>query len=173
MKAIPYLSLIFLLCISLNTTGQTAPVPKTYSLTKQEDYSNYEKDVVNVIDWLEQTPWDVKCAYHQKANSFLLAWVSGSPLVTVDLSDDILMKIMDKNKELLFSYLGGYTKYTLQSRKENTYQVNKAKLAGFKAVVSKYNSEKKHTKDKNVEMLATLDSEGKLENWIAAETSKR
>ena len=175
MKAILYLSTIFLLAISFNGRAQTSPVPKSYSLTTPEDYNKYEKDVVNVINWLEQTPWDPKSIERQIADSFLLAWISGSPTVTIELGDDILMKIMEKNKEALVTYMGGYTKYTLQSRADKTsYDVNKAKLAGFKAIITKYNSEKKtRSKDKNVEMLAKLDSEGKLENWVATELSKK
>lgn len=174
MKAILYLSIIFFLAISLNCVAQTAPVPKSYSLTKPEDYNKYENDVVNVINWLEQTPWDEKKPERELADSFFLAWLSGSPTVTVELGEGILMKIMEKNKELLFSYMGGYTKYTLKARADKTtYDVNKAKLAGFKAVIAKYNSEKSRSKDKNVEMLAKLDSEGKLEDWIVTELSKK
>ncbi|MFD0750048.1 hypothetical protein ACFQZS_07840 [Mucilaginibacter calamicampi] len=174
MKVIPYLVTIFLLTISLNCAAQLSPVPKSYSLTTPEDYNKYEKDVINVINWLEQTPWNSKNGERQIANSFFLAWMSGSPTVTIELGDKILMEIMEKNKELTFSYMGGYAKYALQSRTDKTsFDINKAKLAGFKAIISKYNSEKKRSKDKNVEMLAELDSEGKLENWIATELGKK
>jgi hypothetical protein len=174
MKAIPWLSTILLLTVSLNSLAQMSPVPKSYSLTTPEDYNKYEKDVINVINWLDQTPWNSKNGERQIANSFFLAWMSGSPTVTIEVSDDILMKIMEKNKELLFTYMGGYTKYTLQTRADKTtFDINKAKLAGFKAVITKYNTEKKRSKDKNVEMLATLDKEGKLENWVVTELSKK
>ena len=174
MRVIPYLFTIFLLAISLNCVAQLSPVPKSYSLTTPEDYNKYEKDVINVINWLEQAPWNSKTGERQIANSFLLAWMSGSPTVSIEMNDDILMKIMEKNKELLFAYMGGYTKYALQTRADKTnFEINQAKLAGFKAVIAKYNSEKKHSRDKNVEMLAQLDSEGKLENWIATELVKK
>jgi hypothetical protein len=174
MRVLPYLFTMFLLAISLNCMAQLSPVPKSYSLTTAEDYNKYEKDIINVINWLEQTPWDSKSGERQIANSFFLAWMSGSPTVTVEVSDDILMKIMEKNKELLFAYMGGYTKYTLQTRADKTnFNINQAKLAGFKAVIAKYNAEKKRSRDKNVEMLAQLDNEGKLENWIATELSKK
>lgn len=174
MKAITWLSTVFLLTISLNSLGQTAPIPKTYSLTAPEDYSKYEQDVLNVINWLEQTPWNFRKEERQLANSFFLAWMSGSPTVTMELGDDILMKIMEKNKELLFAYMGGYAKYTLQSRADKTsYDVNKAKLAGFKAIITKYNTEKNRSRDKDVEMLTQLDKEGKLENWVATELGKK
>jgi len=174
MKVIPWLFTVFLFAVGLNSMAQTSPVPKTYSLTTPEDYNKYEKDVINVINWLEQTPWNAKSAERQIANSFLLAWMSGSPTVTVELSDDILMKIMEKNKESMFTYMGGYAKYALQSKADKiTLDVNKAKLAGFKAVIAKYNTDKKRSRDKNIEMLAQLDSEGKLENWIATELTKK
>jgi len=174
MRLITYLFTIFLLIAGLNSMAQLSPVPKSYSLTTPEDYNKYEKDVINVINWLEQTPWNPKNGERQIANSFFLAWMSGSPTVTVEVSDDILMKIMEKNKELLFAYMGGYTKYTLQTHADKTsFDLNKAKLAGFKAVIAKYNVEKKRSRDKNVEMLAQLDGEGKLENWIATELIKK
>ncbi len=175
MKAISYLLVAFLLTLSLNSIAQFSPVPKSYSLTTPADYAKYETDVLKVIDWLEQTPWNSKNGERQIANSFFLAWMSGSPSVTIDLADNILMQIMEKNKELLFAYMGGYAKYALQTKADKSnYDVNKAKLAGFKALVKKYTDEKKsRTKDKNVEMLAELDTEGKLENWIATESTKK
>ncbi len=174
MRVIPYLFTMFLLAISLNGMAQLSPVPKSYSLTTPEDYNKYEKDVINVINWLEQTSWNSNNGERQIANSFFLAWMSGSPIVTIEVSDDILMKIMEKNKEYLIAYMGGYTKYTLQTRADKTsFDVNKAKLAGFKAVIAKYNAEKKRSRDKNVEMLSQLNDEGKLENWVATELSKK
>jgi hypothetical protein len=174
MKAISWLTTILLLTVSLNSLAQMSPVPKSYSLTTPEDYNKYEKDVINVINWLEQTPWNSKNSERQIANSFFLAWMSGSPTVTIEVSDDILMKIMEKNKELLFTYMGGYTKYTLQMRADKTnFDISKAKLAGFKAVITKYNTEKKRSKDKNVEMLTKLDKEGTLESWVVTELSKK
>lgn len=174
MKAISLLSTILFLTLSLNCFAQTFPVPKSYSLTTPEDYNKYEKDVLNVINWLEETPWNSKSGERQIANSFFLAWMSGSPTVTIEVSDNILMQIMEKNKELLIAYMGGYTKYSLHARTDKTnFDVNKAKLAGFKAVIAKYNAEKKRSRDKNVEMLAKLDEEGTLENWIATDLSKK
>jgi len=174
MKGITWLYIILFLAISLNSSAQLSPVPKTYSLTTPEDYYKYQTDVLNVINWLEQTPWNSKNGERQIANSFFLAWMSGSPSVTIELGDDILMKMMEKNKELLFAYMGGYTKYTLKCHAEKSdYDVNKAKLAGFKAVIYKYNTEKSRSRDKNVEMIIKLDSEGKLEDWIATELPKK
>jgi len=174
MKVIYYLFTISLLAISLNGMAQLSPVPKSYSLTTPDDYNKYEPEIVKVINWLEQTPWSPKSAEREIANSFFLAWMSGSPSVSVEINDPILMKIMEKNKELLFAYMGGYAKYALQCRSDKiALDVNKAKMAGFKAVINKYNMEKKRAKDKDIEMLAQLDSEGKLENWITTELVKK
>ncbi|PJJ84579.1 hypothetical protein [Mucilaginibacter auburnensis] len=174
MRGISYLFIIFSLTISSAAFAQMSPVPNSYSLKTPDDYKKYERDVVNVIDWLERTPWGPKNTERPYADAFLMAWLSGSPTVNIELGDDILLKIMEKNKDLLVSYMGGYTKYALQNRQaDNALDTNKAKLAGFKALIAKYNTEKSRNKDKNVEMLAQLDSEGKLEEWVNTELAKK
>lgn len=173
MKGFSSLLIIFLLAVS-TAFAQMSPVPKSYSLKTPEDYKKHESDVINVIDWLERTSWGPKNTERPYADAFLMAWLSGSPTVNIELGDDILLKIMEKNKDLLVSYMGGYTRYALQNRQaDNSVDANKAKLAGFKALLAKYNIEKSRTKDKNVEMLAQLDSEGKLEEWINTELAKK
>ncbi len=167
MKGNRYLLIIFLLTIGLTASAQLSPVPKSYSLKTPEDYSKYEKEIISTIDWLETTPWGLKNTQRPYADAFLMAWLSGSPSVNIELGDEMLLKIMEKNKDLLVSYMGGYTKYALQNRKpDNSFDKNKAKLAGYKALISKYSAEKSRNKDKNVEMLSQLDSEGKLEEWV-------
>lgn len=167
MKDIRYLLIILFLTIGLTASAQLSPVPKSYSLKTPDDYSKYDKDIIKTIDWLESTSWGPKNTQRPYADAFLMAWLSGSPSVNIELGDEMLLKIMEKNKDLLVSYMGGYTKYALQNRlADNSFDKNKAKLAGYQALITKYNLEKSRTKDKNVEMLAQLDSEGKLESWV-------
>lgn len=167
MKGIRYLFVVICVAIGITASAQTSPVPKTYSLKTPADYSKHEKDVINVIEWLERTSWGSKNTERPYADAFLMAWLSGSPTVDIELGDDILLKIMEKNKDLLVSYMGGYTKYALQNRQaDNTFDITKAKLAGYKALISKYSIEKSRNKDKNVDMLAQLERDGKLEDWV-------
>ncbi len=173
MKGFPYIFIIFLFAFSTTALAQMSPVPKSYSLKKPEDYKKHETDVINVIDWLERTSWGPKNTERPYADAFLMAWLSGSPTVNIELGDDILLKIMEKNKDLLVSYMGGYTKYALQNRQaDNSFDISKAKLAGFKSLISKYQVEKSRTKDKNVEMLSKLSDDGKLEEWINTDLQK-
>ena len=162
--------LLIILCffaISLKVKAQAFPVPENYSLKLKEDYPKYEKDVINTVDWLAQTPWSEQVEKRKMADSFIFQWVSGSPTINIVYREDILTKICTKNKEFFFSYTGGYLKYALQNKNEKDYfDENKAKLAGLRAVISKYNSEPDRVKDKNVEYLIKVDEEGKLEDWV-------
>ncbi len=44
------------LLLSLNLFSQDFAIPKDVKLDKDEDYANYEEDIVDCINWLENTP---------------------------------------------------------------------------------------------------------------------
>ena len=112
------------------------------------------------------TPWSDQKENRKIADRFVLAWISGSPNINLDINADGLMKMCTKNGELLFSFMGGYVKYALQNKDAKyNFNVNEANLAGLRAIISKYSSEPDHKKDKNVENITQLDKDDKLADW--------
>jgi hypothetical protein len=169
MKKIYSLLVICLFALSSKVNAQTFPVPENYTLKVKEDYAKYEQDIVNTVDWLQQAPWGEQDDKIKQANTFLIAWITGSPNVTIEVGSP-LMKLVDKNKDLLVTFMGGYTKYCLQ-HKDDKNKAN-ANAAALRALINKYQMEKNHVKDKAVEKLIQLDKDGKLDAWAATEYIK-
>ena len=81
-----YLSAILLLLVSyFKASAQTYEVPKDYTLKAKEDYAKYEDDIIKTIDWLQQTSWNEQTDKRKEANAFLVAWLTGSPNVSIDV----------------------------------------------------------------------------------------
>lgn len=55
----------------------------------------------------------------------------------------------DKNPDLLIIFMGGFTKYALQHK--DSPNANAANVAGFRALIAKYQMEKNHKKQSAVE----------------------
>lgn len=168
MKKIHLFSILFIAVIS-KATAQSYEVPKDYVLKTKEDYSKYENDIINTVDWLQQTPWGEQYEKRKEANAFLIAWITGSPNVSISVAAP-LMKLVDKNKDLLIAFMAGYTKYALQHK--DAPNNNLANAAGLRELITKYQMEKSHVKDKNVEKLIQLDKDGKLDTWAATDYLK-
>jgi len=99
-----------------------------------------------------------------------MAWITGSPTISIDVNADVLMKFCGKNGELLMSFMGGYTKLALENKDITKLQGD---LAGVKAMVYKYKSDAGRVKDKAMENLVKLDKEGKLEDWVKTDFEKK
>jgi hypothetical protein len=153
----------------LTAMAQTYEVPKNYILKTKEDYPKYNQDIINTVDWLQQTSWDEQPDKRKEANSFLIAWVTGSPSVSITVGSP-LTKLADKNSALLITFIGGYTKYTIQH--PDATDKNAPNVAGLKALIEKYKMEKNHVKDSSVEKLIKIDQDGKLEQWAATDFIK-
>jgi hypothetical protein len=169
MKKIFFLVITCFLAVTSLAIAQTYEVPKGYVLKTKEDYPKYEQDIINTVDWLQQTPWGEQDDKRKEANTFLIAWITGSPNISISIGTP-LMKLVDKNKDLLVTFMGGYTKYALQHKDKQNNDL--ANAAGLRELIEKYQIEKTHVKDKNVEKLIQLDKDGKLDAWAATEYIK-
>jgi hypothetical protein len=169
MKKILLITFVSLLALCKSATAQTYEVPKDYTLKAKEDYSKYEQDVINTVDWLQQTSWDDEQDKRKEANTFLIAWITGSPTVTISIGSPLL-KLSKKNPDLMITFMGGYTKYVLQHK--DVPNTNAANAAGLRALIAKYQMEKNHKRESAVENLIKVDQDGKLEAWAATEYLK-
>jgi hypothetical protein len=144
--------------------SQEFQVPANYSLVNAEDYAVYEQDVVNGINWLANTPIDQDVEKRKEVNAFLMSWMMGSPEVKIVIRQDIVNFL--SNPDLLMAFLGGWTRYSLETR-DFTNEV-KNNVAGIENVIFVYNKNRRVLgKNSNVERYIRLQRQGKLEQEIA------
>jgi hypothetical protein len=159
--------LISALTITLNSTvmfsQETFNVPQNVELKKVEDYAKYEQDVINAAKWLENTDLNKEQEKRKEVFGFVFAWISGSPNVSVEISEN-LAKIYDKNTDLLAIYLASYTRFSLEN-KSNTSK-DDVSLAGLQAVIKVYQKGINIKKNKELEKLSKY-TEAELKTYIA------
>ncbi|MGZ3753174.1 MAG: hypothetical protein ACXVAU_17960, partial [Mucilaginibacter sp.] len=134
-----------------------------YVLKAKEDYPKYEEDVIKTVDWLQQTPWTEQADKRKEANAFFVAWITGSPNVSISIGSP-LIKFTEKNSQLLIAFMGAYTKYALQHKSDLDKDL--ANATALRALMDKYTSEQDHVKDNAVEKLIKVEKDGKLADWI-------
>lgn len=158
----PVIFLFALLSISFLSKAQDFEIPD-YQLKDSADYSRYEEDVLNCIQWLKANAPDKYTQKRDKAKAFLLTWIMGSPNVTITLDSKITT--FSKSPELFLLFMAGWTQYSLETRNYDD-AVNGA-LKGIMVVIDYYEQYKdKLGKNKGVEKYIKMKSEGTLENYV-------
>lgn len=156
----------FILCISSFTlSAQDFNVPEAAVLKTADDYKTYEKDVIDGINWITNTPLDEQKDKRKEVNAFLMRWMTGTPTVSIEVSS-YLVEISEKNPELLILFLSGWTKFAIENPdNSDAFQGN---LAGMKMVLEVYEKNKKSgiKKDRALEKLLKRKSDEDLEKWI-------
>jgi hypothetical protein len=151
--------------LALNLMAQEFTVPKNYAFSKNEDYTTYEGDVLKGIDWLLNTPINTQAEKRKEVNTFLLAWLTGSPSVSVDIKPEIV-NFMKPNSDLLIVFMCGWTRYSIET-KDSSNKI-KGNQKGIEAVIEFYIKNKEYLKkDKHVEQYIKMKEEGKLEEYIS------
>lgn len=138
--------------------------------TTKEEFIKSEPAIISLVDWLENTPLDQEPDKRKRMYAILLAWLTNSPTVTVEVNQKVT-PMSKKNPDLLAIFLGGWTKYSLQ----NSYSKDpvKGNLAGIKSVIKVYKMGIGMKKDKDIEKLVDLDSKNELEAWIVSTLEKK
>lgn len=162
------LSLFVASLFTIGLNAQTFEVPEKTKFEGRSEYAKYEPEVLECINWLEKTPVDQEEEKRKKASSFFLIWISGSPSVTIEINH-IATSLSKKNADLLFTYMGGWTKYMINNP-DDTKDMVKGNIAGVKSVLKVYEANLAHgfKKNKKIEKLLLL-SEEELEDWVIAE----
>ena len=139
-------------------------VPKDYKFSKAADYKTYEPKVKETIEWLLTTSMSKDPIKRQNANKFLMAWLTGTPDVSINIQPDVV-NFLEKNGELLIPFMGGWVKYSLRNNySKDILQGNKA---GIEAMVDFYNKNRSFLqKDKNVEKYEKLIEKKELERYL-------
>jgi len=105
---------LILMATALGICAQDFEVSKNYQFDQAEDYAAYEQDVIECFNWLMNTPINEQTEKRRAAYAFLVTWISGSPNVTIEISPQIVTFI-EGPPDLLMMFMGGWTKYALQS----------------------------------------------------------
>lgn len=162
-KRLLLLSGSMLLLVTL-ATAQTFELPQNIKLASKEDYTSYEKNIIEAANWLEQTPLTEQKEKRREVERFIFSWISGSPAVNVDIYENLL-GFDKKNPGMMILYMAGTARYVL----EHNYSKDKtAKLeAGLRSMIKVYKGGINIKRDKQLERLAKADQDGKIKEWIA------
>lgn len=166
MKNIKFI--IVLLLTSQMIFAQDFEIPKNIKLEQESDYLKYEEDVLNGINWLENTGVQDYITKRENISAFVLEWIMGTPTISIGLQA-FQINLTKKNPELLTSFLGGWTKFAIEnpSKKEDAIKAN---IEGFKSLTKVYaaNKGKGMKKDNKIEKLIKLNLE-ELKEWVRKE----
>jgi hypothetical protein len=136
--------------------------PENVKLEKPEDYAKYEPEVIKCIEYLEKVPLN-DLDKRKDASQFFIKWIPGSPNVNIDILP-YLMTLVKENKDFFVTFMGGWTKYALDSN-DFKNKVN-GHLAGLRAIIRVYKENKGAKSDDAVDELVAIEKDGKLEKWL-------
>jgi hypothetical protein len=146
--------------------SQEYSVPKDAVLETAEDYKKHESNILDCINWLENTPVNQDSEKRIKAKAFLMQWATGTPTVTIEMQS-FQLDLAKKNADLLIVFMGGWIKHAIENPNEKD-NIQASNIAGINSIIKVYTSNKGDgiKKDKRIEKLIKMDEIG-LKNWVA------
>lgn len=166
MKNLKLTFTVFLLALSIVSKAQDSKLLSELPETKEQFVAS-EQNVLATINWIENTPINEEKAKHKEQYALLLAWLTNSPTVTIEMNANIL-NFTNKNSELLIFFMAGWTKYSLQH--DYSKDVVQGSLAGIRSAINIYNKGGLR-KDRKMQKLVDLDDNGGLEEWVSEQLS--
>lgn len=157
----------FAVLAAINLQAQSSELLEHLPQTKEQFIAS-EKNVLATIDWLENTPIKEDEEKHKVQYALLLAWITNSPTVTIEVNADMI-KFADKNSELLMMFMAGWTKYALQNNYSK--EVTQGTMAGIRCAAKVYKGGGLK-KDKEMQKLIDMDDKGELEKWVSEKLAK-
>ena len=156
--------ILFLLISILTVQGQTTfEVPQNVELKSREDYAKYENAIIDAAKWLEETDLNKELDKRQKVNAFVMRWVEGSPTVNILITEK-LIKICDKNSQVLGLYMASYSRYFLEHKGTAT-NLSAAK-SGLLSIMTVYKKGISVTVSKEMDNLIEVTNENELDEYI-------
>src|SRR5690242_12202372 len=148
-KIISFFIVVFMFTTTQHVLGQEllSDLPTT-----KEEFVASEQKVLATINWLETTPFDKEEEKRTKQKALLVAWITNSPTVTLEINMDVVT-FTKKNPDLLIIFMAGWTRYCLQ----NNYSTDniQGSLAGIKSSIKVYKN-LSLKKDKEMDKLIEL-----------------
>jgi hypothetical protein len=165
-KGLPLIPGLFFIAI---TTFSQDNLLDSLPATK-EGFVKTEPAVINTIDWFVNTPLNQEVNKRKELYGKFMAWLTNSPTVTIDI-DEKTTPFAKKNPDLLFIFMGGWTKYSLQ----NNYSKDavKCNVAGIRTAIKVYQMGNGIKKDKEMEKIIEIDSKNELDAWVASQLEEK
>src|ERR1022692_2547982 len=118
--------------------AQNFPLPENFKFNGHSDTRNYTKYIIPCIDWLQQTPLNEYKEERAQVNSFVLDWLQTNPDINIGLPE-YSYKFHDINEQLLYIFMEGWIKYTLQTKDTD---ITNCRMAGIHSMLDYYGSGK-------------------------------
>ncbi|NRD19591.1 hypothetical protein HNV08_05995 [Winogradskyella eckloniae] len=146
--------------------SQTFEVPENVKLEVAEDYVKHEPQIVDCINWLENTPMSEEADKRLMANAYVMKWATGTTTVTISMQS-FQVDLTTKNPELLIVFIGGWIKYAIENPDDKD-NVEAGNISGINSLIKVYSANKGNglKKDKRIEKLIKMDA-SELKNWVA------
>lgn len=106
--------LMMLLFSCLVNAQEKITIPIDYILETNADYHKYEKKIIECVDWLLVNPIDKNEEQRKEVNAFLIAWMAGSPDVSIELTQEVVT--FTEQADALIMFMAGWTKHAIQSK---------------------------------------------------------
>ena len=157
--------LIFIIS-AIISTGYYPSFAVSFPLTpgfKFDGHSNVEKYtryIVPCVNWLQQTPLNEYKKERTEINNFVINWLQINPDINIGLPE-YSYKFHDINDQLLYLFMEGWIKYTLETKDTN---VTNCRVAGLHSMLDYYESGKAVGLGKNefLDNLSKIEKERKL-----------
>ena len=160
------IALVFTILSLQSMFSQEFNIPTNVKLETVDDYKTQESNILECINWLENTPVSQDSEKRIMANAFLMQWATGTPTVTIGIQS-FQLDLTKKNADLLIIFMGGWIKHAIENpdKKDNVEESN---LAGITSIIKVYTANKGDgiKKDKRIEKLIKMN-EIELQQWVA------
>lgn len=91
------------------------PIPKDFVFDGHKDLKQYTPYILPCISWLQETPLNEDIEGRAKINFFVLTWLQINPDLSISLPE-YSYKLNGINRDLLYLFLEGWIKYTLETK---------------------------------------------------------
>ncbi len=155
-------------------SAQNFEIPSNYKFEKAEDFTTYEPQVKECINWLLETPLNTNENKRLHANKFFVEYVISSPFVTIELNSKIT-PFTKKNPDLLVAFMAAWAKNTLDNKSLKD-DVVAGSLAGLRGTIAFYQmnlAAKSIKKVKDLDRIIAIDKKGKLEEWVKSKLNEK
>lgn len=158
--------LLRLACVMILATGygpgyaQEFPLPADFKFDGHSDMRTYTRYIVPCVNWLQQTPLNQHKKERAQANHFVMNWLQINPDLSISLPE-YAYKFHDINEQLLYLFMEGWIKYTLETKDNN---VTNCSIAGVHSMLDYYKSGKAEGLGPNefLDNLSKIEQSGKL-----------
>ena len=160
----PLILTLLLLTFSTGLFSQDFEVPANYKLESAGDFSFYEQDIINCVNWMTSTPLIEQGSLRTDASIFLVEWLKGNPFMTVKPKKEIVT-FANSSPNLVLIFMGGWARYAIE--KHDFKNKLAGNVAGIETVIDFYTLNRKDLgRDKNVEKYIKMRENETLIDFI-------